>query len=393
MRILQLHARYRVPAGEDAVVDAEAEALRTAGHDVEQFLVPNPTSPAASVNALVRSLHNSDVADRVSTVIDRFAPDVVHVHNTWFALSSSVVSASAATGTPVVMTLHNFRLGCVGTDLFRDGAVCTACLGRSPLPGVLHGCYRNSRLLSAVQAAEVTTVRRRRVLDRHVTTFVAPSTFMADRLLDIGVPAERLVVKPHFVDDPGPRPRAPSSSDEILSVGRIAPGKGIGTLLNAWDGRRGAGGRLTVIGDGPLRSELQATAASDVAWTGWLDRTEIRARLQRARALVMPSELYEAFGMVLIEALSAGLPVIVTTVAGAAEVVQPPSTLLVPPADSARLAAAIDVLADDGVVDDVGRTARARYLDRYTEATGVTALERLYGAAIDTPARGRGRNG
>jgi glycosyltransferase involved in cell wall biosynthesis len=380
MRILQLHARYRVRAGEDTVVDHEAAALRRAGHDVVQLTVDNPTARGATVAALARSVHNAAAARTVRQQVAEFRPDVVHVHNTWFALSSSAVAAAAESGVPVAMTLHNFRLACLSTDLFRDGAVCTACVGRAPLPGVVHGCYRGSRVLSALQATEVMVTRRRGVLQRSVTRFVAPSQFMADRLADVGVPVERTVVKPHFVDDPGPRSRPPSGSNEVLVVGRLSQGKGIDTLLDAWrsaDVHARHGWRLGIVGDGPLAAEIGDRLPAGVELLGWRDRDETRQRLLDARALVMPSELYETFGMVLVEAMSAGLPVIVNTVAGAAAIVDPPPALVVAPRDPAALGRALDAL-DDATVDAVGTTNRRRYEERYSEVVGVAALESLY---------------
>jgi glycosyltransferase involved in cell wall biosynthesis len=284
------------------------------------------------------------------------------------------------------MTLHNYRLGCLSTDLFRDGAVCTACLGRAPLQGVLHGCYRGSRLLSALQATEVMVTRRRGVLDASVTRFVVPSQFMADRLVEVGVPIERTVVKPHFVDDPGQRVSPPSQSRDIIVVGRLAQGKGINTLLDAWtsagltmrDDRR-----LQIIGDGPLAQDIGRRLPAGVELLGWRDRDEVRRRLLAARALVMPSELYETFGMVLVEAMSAGLPVIVNTVAGAASIVEPPPALLVPPRNPAALGAALLAL-DDVLADDVGARNRRRFEAHYSESVGVAALETLYDDAINT---------
>ena len=391
MRILQLHARYRIRAGEDTVVDSEASALERAGHDVHRLLIDNPTGAVPTVRALARSTHNRPVANHVRESIAEIRPDVVHVHNTWFAMSSSAVAAAAATGAPVVMTLHNFRLGCLRTDLFRDGAVCTACVGRAPLAGIRHGCYHDSRLLSAVQATEVMVTRRRGILDRAVTRFVAPSQFMADRLADIGIPIERLVVKAHFTQDLGPRPAPPSASDEILTVGRLAPGKGIDTLLAAWsrvsaDTDRPK--RLVVIGDGPLAEVLAAQVPDGVDMIGWHDRDEIMRRLRRARALVAPSELYETFGMVLIEAMSAGLPIIVSSVAGARDVVGAPDDLVVGPRDARGLAAAMGRL-DDGLVDALGAVNRARFLREYDEPVGVAALESLYADTIAAARKGR----
>ena len=269
MRVLQLHTQYRIPAGEDSVVANEADALRRGGHEVRQIVVENPSGTTSAARALTRVLHNRPIADQVRAEISAFPPDVVHVHNTWFAMSSSVVEAAGTSGVPVVMTLHNYRLGCISTDFFRDGDVCTACVGRSPIRGVYHGCYRDSRLLSAVQAAEVN--RSRRVVDRCVDRFVAPSQFCADRLIDIGVPTERLVVKPHFARDPGPRSRPPSESTEILYVGRLAAAKGVETLLAAWTAASHAGHlELTIVGDGPMARDLRVPRRPGVSgsWAG-----------------------------------------------------------------------------------------------------------------------------
>ena len=203
---------------------------------------------------------------------------------------------------------------------------------------------------------------------------------MADRLLDMAVPRDRLVVKPHFATDPGPRPNTPSASGEVLCVGRLAPGKGIDTLLEAW---RAVGGglRLAVVGDGPLAAGLEARTPPGVELLGWCSRAEVAERMLRARALVMPTEWYEPFGMVLIEAMSAGLPVIVTTAAGARTIVGGRESLIVPPGRPDALAAAVNSL-DDDTVDTEGAANRARFEARYTEAIGVANLEALYTSVL-----------
>ena len=347
-----------------------------------QVLAENPAGALASGLALARSLHNRGAAARVRSAIEAVAPDVVHIHNTWFSLSSSVVTAASSTGVPVVMTLHNYRLGCLSTDLFRDEAVCTACVGRTPARGVIHGCYRGSRALSAVQATEVMLTRSRRVLDRSVRRFIIPSRFMADRLIDIGVPADRIIVKPHFSADVGPRAAPPSRSGDVVVVGRLAPGKGIDTLLDAWKLSSAARERrLTVIGDGPLAERLHAGAPSSVDFVGWRSRDDVARRMLSARALVMPTEWYEPFGMVLIEAMSAGVPIVTTTMAGARAIVGGSDELVVPPRRPAALAAALDAL-DDTTVDAEGAANRARYEANYTEQRGLDELLAVYATAI-----------
>lgn len=392
MKVLQVHAGYRFPAGEDTVVANEAAALSAGGHDVRRHVVSNPSEFGAAIKALSLSLHNPMAARAVATEIDDFQPDIVHVHNTWFALSSSVVAAASRANAPVVMTIHNYRLGCLSADLFRGKSVCTACIGRLPLRGVVHGCYRDSRLLSAIQATEVSLTRTRGVLDDHVDRFVSPSAFMADRLVDIGVPADRLVVKPHFVSDPGPRRQPPSASNEIVFIGRLSAGKGLNTLLRAWE--RLSTGRpsnsdlqLSIIGDGPLAAELREIAPRSVRFEGWLPRGDVTARLLSARAFVFPSTWYEPFGMVLVEALSAGIAIIASNASEAPAITATPPALTVPVDDDIALAQALDSL-DDDLVDDVGRRNRRRYEELFTEAVGLRLLEDLYADVIrGAPAR------
>ncbi|MGI9645943.1 MAG: glycosyltransferase [Ilumatobacteraceae bacterium] len=389
MRVLQLHAGYRVPAGEDTVVESEARALERGGHEVHQHIVNNPTEIGPTIRTIARSSYNRHAAREVTELAGSFGPDIAHVHNTWFALSPSVVEAAAATA-PVVMTIHNYRLGCLGADLFRGDDVCTVCVGRTPLRGVAHGCYRNSRTLSAVAAFEVMTARRRGVLDAHVSVFVAPSRFMADRLIAIGLPADRLVVKPHFVADPGPRIAPPSASREVLCIGRLAPGKGLPTLLRAWERYSSAAEHrgsepmeLVIIGDGPRAPALREWAPRGVRFEGWLDRDVVVARMLAARAFIFPSEWYEPFGMVLLEAMSAGLPIVASNASDARRIADAPVRLVVPAGDDAALAAALDGL-DDATVDAVGARNRLRFEQTYTEQVGLRDLERLYDGAMES---------
>ena len=255
-------------------------ALDRAGHEVLQVTLDNPTEPGAAVAALARSVHNRAIRPLRTRAHRRVRPDVVHVHNTWFALSSSAVAAAAGTGVPVAMTVHNFRLGCLSTDLFRDGAVCTACVGRAPLPGVLHGCYRGSRALSALQATEVIITRRRGVIDRVVTQIrraIAVHGRPPRRHRCAGQTARSSSRTSSTTPDVAPLPRRPRQMSS--SSGRLAEGKGVETLLEAWataDVSKRENRRLQVIGDGPLADDLRQRLPVGVEMLGWMDRDEIR---------------------------------------------------------------------------------------------------------------------
>jgi glycosyltransferase involved in cell wall biosynthesis len=392
MRVLQLHTRYRAAGGEDRVIEAEAELLRSAGHQVEQLVADNPEAPVPTAAALLRSPWNRAWRREVERVADRFKPDVAHLHNTWFALSPSVIEGLGSRGVPVVMTVHNYRLMCLNGMLLRDGKPCEDCVGGSVWPGLRHRCYRGSAVASAAAAATTTFNRRRDTWGRGVALFLTPTRFVRDRMLDAGLPADRIRVKPHFVADPGPRPRCPSESRTVLHVGRLSADKGTPALLDAWASLRDTGLELVCIGDGPLRDELARRRIPAVRFLGPVRSTEVRAWMLRARVLVTSSVWYETFGLVVAEAMAAGLPVIVPSGGALAEVAT--GGAAVEPEIGEVAGSAVDALArslqravEDEVVDRAGRHGRARFSAEFSETVGLARLTGAYRSVIGRAAK------
>ena len=155
MRVLQLHARYREAGGEDRVVAAEAQLLRSAGHEVEQLLAENPTSPLRRPPPGRVPAQPGMGARCRGGPLRGFRPDVAHVHNTWYSMSPSVMERFDSAVVPTVMTVHNYRLMCLNGMFLRDGRPCEDCLGRSPGPGVQHRCYHDSTLASGCGSGDV----------------------------------------------------------------------------------------------------------------------------------------------------------------------------------------------------------------------------------------------
>lgn len=378
MRILQVHTRYREAGGEDTVVAAEAELLRRAGHEVVTYEAANPGGSGAATAALAAAPHNPLAARRVSAAADQARPDVAHVHNTWFALSPAVISGLRRRGVPVVMTLHNYRLTCANSLLFRDGRPCEDCVGTHPWRGVLHRCYRGSATASAVAA---TTIAANRGASRwdDVALFLAPSAFARQRIVAGGVDEEQIVVSPLFADDPGARDAPPSASRRVLYVGRLASEKGLPTLLAAWKQARPAGLTLDLVGTGPLENELLASCPPGVRLLGHRPNEEVRRLMRASRASVVPSEFYEVGAMGLVESLAAGLPVIASGHGAPAELLEgfPPRWRPTPGAVG-EWAEALGDLAGDARVDELGRRARRRYEQRHTPETALGRLEQAY---------------
>lgn len=373
LHVLQVHNRYRRVGGEDRVVGAESELLREAGHTVSAHTTQNPLDALPAIGKLSRAAWNGAAARAVRADIDRLRPDVVHMHNTWFSLTPAVVDAARIAGVPVVMTLHNYRLICANSNLFRDGAPCEKCVGSHPWHGVVHGCYNDSRLMSIPASATIAYNRRRGTWE-DVELFLALTPFARDRFVAGGISPERIRVRPHFVSDPGQRLVPPAASDEVVYVGRLSPEKGITHLVEA--ANRQETYRLVVVGDGPLRDELEREAGPRVQFTGPLSGSQVQERMRRSRVLAFPSTCYETFGLVLAEAMAAGLPILASDLGGSRDIVGDAGRLL-PPGDASLWAAAFESL-DDEWVDRTSAIARKRWEALFSPSAALPTLEASY---------------
>jgi len=382
VRVLQVHAAYRQPGGEDRVVAAEAALLRAAGHEVVTHVVDNPEGARDAAVALARSTWNPAAARAVRDLAGAVRPDVAHVHNTWYALSPSVYGALHDRGVPVVATLHNYRLLCVNGLLFRDGGPCTDCVGRLPWPGVRHRCYRGSAATSAAVAGMLAVHRARGTWSRDVDLWLALTGQARDQLLAGGLPPDRTAVKPNVVPDPGPRRLPPSRSTTVLFVGRLVPEKGVAQLVDAWALRDRGPLRLLILGDGPLRAELTARRVPGVEVAGPRDSGDVQAAMLSARALAFPSRWAEPCPMVVLEALAAGLPLLAADVGGVPELAPPAARVALPaPGDAAAWSVALHGLGDPAGLDAAGVAARDRWSSAFSPPVGLRALEAAYARA------------
>jgi glycosyltransferase involved in cell wall biosynthesis len=378
VRILILHSRYLSgPAsGENSVVDDETRLLQRNGHTVTSW-TPEPETGTTlkTVATAGRAVWGFSSAERVRRLIRSHRPDVVHVHNLFPTLSPAVLR-TAAEYVPVVATLHNYRLMCLPSTFIRDGRTCEDCLGRVPWPGVVHRCYRGSMAGSVVLGTSVTLHRIAGSYDR-VALFLAVSTFLRRKHLEAGFSPERLLVKPNFS---WPMPRREGPGEVFLYLGRLSPEKGVETILRAW---RPGLGTLVVAGSGPEDGRLRAMAPSGIEFLGTVDGSAVPGLLQRARALLLPSNWYEGQPRVVLEAYAAGVPVLASDVGGLPELVEDGrSGFLLPRTDPEAWTAAMQKLLLDQEAVRLGQRGWQLWRERFSPERGLEGLEQAYQRAI-----------
>ena len=385
MRIVVAHNYYQQPGGEDQVFAAEVALLRRFGHDVQTFVVHNEALDGLSrIKAMAASVWNRASYEAVRPLVRQTRAEVVHFHNTFPLISPAAYRAARDEGAAVVQTLHNFRLVCPCALLFREGVVCEECLGRSMAwPGIVHGCYRQSRTTTAAVAGMVWAHELLGTWHNDVDVYVAPTSFARSKLIEGGLPAEKLVVKPNFVDpDPGV---GAGRGEYMLFVGRLSAEKGIDTLLAAWEGLPEAI-PLKIVGDGPLAGVVADAAAqrTNIEWLGRRSLAEVYELMGDAAALVFPSRCYETFGRSIVEAFARGTPVIASGHGAMTDLVEHRRTgLLFAPGDAADLASQVRLLlADPQLACSMRAAARTEYESHYTGPTNYEQLINIYTRAI-----------
>lgn len=375
--MLILHSRYLSGevSGENRIVEDEARLLHEAGHDVRTWTPAPPDVGLGTVRTGTRAIWSRHAAAEVRRLVREQRSEIVHCHNLFPSLSPTVITAASAEGAAVVMTLHNYRLLCLPATFLRDGRTCEDCLGRLPWRGVIHACYRDSRLGSGALAGSLAVHRAVRTFAR-VRLFLAVSRFVRDKYVQAGFPKDRVAVRPSFV---GAAPRRDGPGDFFLFLGRLSPEKGLGTLLAAWSR---SPERLVVVGDGPQRALLR-DAPPSVEYRGRLPAAEISSLLTRTRALLLPSLSYEGAPRVVLEAYAAGVPVVGSRLGGIQQLVEEgESGILVHPMDVAGWVAAVGRLTDDTESERMGERAWQLWRDHYSPGRGLNSLEAAYGAAL-----------
>ncbi len=307
MRIAVIHSYYssRSPSGENAAVQAQVKVLRADGHEV--LLLSRATDreeqiPLYRERAAMRAAtgFGPDPAQR----LQRFKPDVVHIHNLFPNIGSRWLSAWDG---PVVCTLHNFRPLCANGLLYREGKVCTLCPDGDLLAGLKHACYRNSR----VATAPLTLANLRGTASNPVLRRADRIVTLSERALRIyasyGIDSARLAVVPNSVSLVHSAHRAAPDQPRWVAVGRLSPEKGFAELFRDWP----PGQALDVIGDGELYSELKGHLPAGVQLLGAKSSAEIRQHLPAYSGLMFPSTCFEGGRpLVVLEALEAGVPVV-----------------------------------------------------------------------------------
>ena len=398
MKLLFVHNYYRTaaPSGEDAVARNERKLLEDNGLEVIPYEKFNDDLDDSSffkrIHIGLEYAWSRHTFDEVTKLLERIRPDVAHIHSVHPQISPSVYAACQKAGVPVVHTLHNYRYICPGSLLLRDGKPCEDCIGQWPMNALRFRCYRGSLMATGALVGMIIYNRLRRTFVKEVNRYIALTEFAKSRLVAGGLPAEQIDVKPNFLPQI-PRIRTERKKYAVF-VGRLSEEKGIRTLLSAWRSVKGL--PLKIVGDGHLRSELEVLVRNkslDVEFLGALQREEVLAVIGTAILQIVPSECYEGFPMVILEANACATPVIASCIGSLAEVVRDGETgLHFEAGNPFDLAIKVnELMARPDFAANLGIRARTIFMEKYTSERNFKLLLDIYQRAREDYAMRRKR--
>jgi glycosyltransferase involved in cell wall biosynthesis len=386
LRILSVHNSYQQAGGEDIVFAAERDLLRSYGHEVFEYMDTNDRLVSMSlVDAASNTIWSDSSYGALKKRVIETSPDIVHFHNTFMMISPSAYYACREVGVPVVQSLHNYRLACPSAIFFRDGKNCEDCLGKKiPWPGVLHGCYRGSRLQTLVVASMLGYHNLRETWMRQVNSFIVATHFSRDKMIAAGLPHDRIFIKPNFSIS-NQKKNSSLEKGYVFMSGRLSLDKGTNVVLRAWKDLENIPLRIT--GDGPLQNLVADFSQAHPAllnYYGRVSRAEVHGLLQGSRFVVFPTRMYEVFPMVIAEAFSYGVPAIASRLGAMEELIRDGETgLLFNPGDSLDLAEKVQWLWNRPMeAERMGRAAYAECREKYAPEKNYQLLMDIYAKTL-----------
>ncbi|MBD3281691.1 glycosyltransferase [Candidatus Uhrbacteria bacterium] len=343
MKILQVNKFFDLRGGAEIYMHELSRRLKDRGHEVHAFSTKSPRNLQSrdsdyfvtrynydrkegiskdAVKAL-NFLYNREAKKSLAAQIAEVKPDIIHLHNIYHHLSASILSAIRASKTPCVQTLHDYKLACPNYKMYTQGSVCERCKGGKYYNAIIHRCLFPGLAPNILAAAEMSCTKITQAYERTVKSFICPSVFIKNKMQDWGEPPGKLVYLPNPIEIPESTSSRRGLGNYIF-IGRLSPEKGIETLVRA--AGRVPSVKLDIIGEGPERAKLEQLASQvapgRVNFLGFQTGKELSELRGRAKALCLPSVVYENAPLTILEAMASGVPVIGSNIGGIPELVK-----------------------------------------------------------------------
>ena len=388
LNVLIAHNYYQIPGGEDSVVKNESELLKENNNNV--FLYTRHNDEIKSKNLFsklllpLETIFSLKTYNEIKKIIKEENIDIIHVHNTLPLISPSIYYAARACNTPIVQTVHNFRLLCPAATFTRENKICEDCLKKGLICAIKHKCYRGSLAQSLVSVINL-WIHRIIGTYKRVDGYIALTDFNKKKLEAL-ISEEKIFIKPNFVDFEIEKVINEDEKQYFLFLGRIDKIKGVDLILEAWKNIKDE--ELYIVGTGPFEAEakkyVNKNNMSNVKFLGFKEKNEVKSLIENSKALIMASQWYEGFPMTILESFALGVPVISGEIGNMASIIKNYKNGLLYKYDSSEdLVNKINIIKDLKLRSNLAKEARNTFITNYNKEKNYEVLMDIYNKVIE----------
>ena len=379
--ILIIFNSYLNKGGEESVVQNELKTLTKYGYKYFYKEYNNLSYQKFGIGTLFLPLNiffNFSAFFHTFLFVIRNKIDVVHVHNVFFTISPSVFWGAKLAGAKTVYTVHNYRLFCLDGTFFLNGKICTHCYDTNSFSkGIKNKCFKKSHLFSFVLASSMVLHRFLGSWRLRVDQYVAINPFLVELLIQKGIDAKKINLKPNYSKDFGFENYL-NRENFYFFAGRLQAEKGIQHLVEAFSLLKK---NLVIAGKGDLLGWLEKNSTASIKYIGQQSVDEMQQLYLKCKAVVFPSIWFEGLPMAIIEAQSAGVvPIVASTETTRAMIDEGENGFLYEAGDAASLVEAVNEFEKKSVeeLNVMSNNARTKFKLKYEEEQHIWMMDKIY---------------
>ena len=345
MKILQVNKYHYYRAGAEKYYLDISHKLEEKGHQVAYFSMLDEKNLDTKWNKYFVSkldFHKLSLKDKIKLpgriiysleakrkfkqIIKDFKPDIIHAHNIYHHISPSIFTVAKKEKIPVVLHLQDYKLICPNYNIYSKGKNHWDYCGGRFYRCFLNKAFKNSYLQSFLVSLEYFIHHYiLNIYNKNVSTFIAPSLFMKDKLKKFHPKAKNIKVINNHVKDNEIENKISNPGNYWLYFGRLAEEKGVQDLITAFS-KINDESTLKILGEGPYEKELkQITNQLDlnhkVEFLGKKQGSELKGIIKKSKTVIIPSIWPENFPFALLESLAMAKPAIVSKSGGMPEII------------------------------------------------------------------------